>query len=549
MKLYRLFFLIFLIIFIHFIGANCRSKKDTKAAHSSGSGADSLDSIYIESFLKKYPDFKPHRKKLLKFYSRRNYALGWFQKEEVSPQAGMFVNMLNNIKEDGLNDTKYNFIKLKELYSGVKLENKNKDDAEARKQLDLMLTSSYFVYARDLWRGIIDPSDENIEWYVQKKKIKYGKTLDAILESKGNAFAKFEPLHEEYKKLKNYLSVLRGIEKNGGWPVIDMKDKLQKGDTSSVILKVKTLLLLTGDLRTNNQKNLFDPGLEDAVKKFQKRHGLKEDGVLGGKTIEEMNVPVSSRINQIIINMERWRWVPQNLSANYVLVNIPEFKLKVFENNKEAWNMNVIVGKEGHNTPIFNDELEYIVFSPYWNVPKSIAVNELIPLLQKNPVIIEKENMEVYQGKPENTIDPYSVDWNTINENNLVYQFRQKPGGNNALGKVKFLFPNEYDIYLHDTPSHELFSQTKRGFSHGCIRLEEPQKLAEYLLKDHPDWDKQKIEAAMNSGEEQFVKLQNKLPVYILYFTSWVDDKGNINFRDDIYAHDARLAQSFFEQK
>ncbi|HEX8547310.1 MAG TPA: L,D-transpeptidase family protein, partial [Cytophagaceae bacterium] len=397
----------------------------------------------------------------------------------------------------------------------------------------------------------VDPNEENLEWHVQRKKIKYGKTLDAILEdrSEDNPFVKNEPLHPEYNKLKGALAKYKELEKKGGWqPITLTNKKLIKGDTLPEVLALKNRLVASGDLISATKDTVFDQNLEEGVKRFQRRHGMKDDGIVTGKTLEALNVTVGERIEQILINMERWRWVPQMTSENYFVVNIPEYKLHVYEKNKEVWTMNVIVGKAATFTPIFNDEMEYVVMSPYWNVPQSIVDNELLPLLKKNPIVLDKEDMEMYKGDPKNPISPYDVDWSTVTVENNKYKFRQRPGPKNALGRVKFLFPNEFDVYLHDTPSGNLFSQQDRNFSHGCIRLQEPQKLAEYVLKEDSNWPAEKIDEQMHSGEEKYVKLKNKIPVYIVYFTAWVDPSGQVNFRNDVYGHDAKLAKVYFEK-
>jgi len=237
-----------------------------------------------------------------------------------------------------------------------------------------------------------------------------------------------------------------------------------------------------------------------------------------------MNAPISKLIQQIIVNMERSRWVPVDLVSNYIVVNIPAYKLSVYENDTVAWTMNVVVGKPAHKTVIFNGNIKYIVFSPYWNVPSSILKNEVLPGIKRNKNYLASHNME----------------WNGGS-------VRQKPGPKNSLGLVKFLFPNSYDIYLHDTPSKSLFGENTRAFSHGCIRLAEPQKFAEYLLRNDPSWNKQKIVAAMNSGKEQYVTLKETVPVFIAYFTAWVDRQGKINFRNDVYKRDSRLDKMILE--
>ncbi len=260
-------------------------------------------------------------------------------------------------------------------------------------------------------------------------------------------------------------------------------------------------------------------------------------------------MPVSQRIDQILMNMERWRWIPKKFEADYLLVNIPEYKLHVVEDGKEAFNMNVIVGKELHETPIFSDKVEYVVLAPYWNVPFSIIENELRPKLVANAQgTLDRLDMEVVKGWGDKAtpVDPNSIDWANVSEKTWKYTLRRRPGPKNDLGDVKFIFPNSKSIYLHDTPHDELFSQTKRGFSHGCVRVAEPLKLAEYLLRNKPGWDATNIEQTIATREEKYVTLPEKLPVYLVYFTSWVDDAGKVHFRDDIYGHDKSLAKEYF---
>ena len=244
-----------------------------------------------------------------------------------------------------------------------------------------------------------------------------------------------------------------------------------------------------------------------------------------------MNVPVTKRLEQLLMNMDRMRWLANNPSGNLIVVNIPEFVLHVYEGKQKAFDIDVVVGKEGHNTMMFNGDLNQVVFSPYWNVPPSIVAKEILPAIEKNPNYLAKENMEI-----------------TGNDDGLPV-VRQKPGASNALGKVKFLFPNSFNIYFHDTPAKSLFEKDKRAYSHGCIRLKEPEKLANYVLRNQPEWTPEKIEDAMNSGEQKFVRVKDPIPVLITYYTAWADDNGRLNFREDIYGHDERLAEKMFINK
>ena len=256
--------------------------------------------------------------------------------------------------------------------------------------------------------------------------------------------------------------------------------------------------------------------------------GLDMDGVIGPKFMDELNIPIKSRIQQILVNLERVRWLPPENDSVYILVNIPEYRLHVYEHGKYKFGMNVIVGTAANSTVIFTGALKYIVFSPYWNVPVSIVQKEILPGIQKDPNYIARHNME---------ITGYS---------NGLPVVRQKPGTDNALGLVKFLFPNSYDIYLHDTPNHDLFNQSSRSFSHGCIRIAQPTRMAEYLLRYDTSWNPVKIDSAMHQPKEHWVTLKQTVPVFIVYFTAWVDREGRLNFRKDIYGHDAKLAAKLF---
>ena len=302
--------------------------------------------------------------------------------------------------------------------------------------------------------------------------------------------------------------------------------------------------------RTLHAQNdtIFDESLAELVKKFQKLNGLRADGVIGPETIKYMNIPLNARVDQLIINMERWRWIPKKFEDKYIFVNIPEYTMHVKEKGQDVLTMKVIVGKEMNSTPIFSDKLEYVVFAPFWNVPKTIVEKEIKPNMLRNPNFLESQDMEIIKGDRKNftRISPSDIDWQNVTEKNFRYLIRQKPGPKNSLGLVKFLFPNSYNVYLHGTPFQSLFNQEQRGFSHGCVRLEKPTVLAEYLLKNDKAWTPEKIEDAMNAKEEQWVVLKEKIPVYIVYFTSWVDDDGNVYFSKDLYGHDEDLKKEFF---
>ena len=278
----------------------------------------------------------------------------------------------------------------------------------------------------------------------------------------------------------------------------------------------------------SDTSRMFNDTLENAVKIYQSRMGYTPTGVITTEIVKDMNVPALKRVEEILMNMGRMRWMTIEPSGELIVVNIPEFVLHVYEGKNKAFDMNVVVGKEGHNTMMFNGDLNQVVFSPYWNVPPSIVKKEILPKLETNPDYLASQNME------------------QVGTEDGLPKIRQLPGEKNSLGRVKFLFPNSFNIYFHDTPAKSLFEKDKRAYSHGCIRLQEPEKMANYLLRNNPEWTPDRISEAMNSGVEKYVKLKKPVPVIITYYTAWVDDAGRLNFRDDIYNHDKKLAEKMF---
>ncbi|MFN6944751.1 MAG: murein L,D-transpeptidase [Cytophagaceae bacterium] len=513
-----------------------------------------IDSVAIDTFLLKNQYYRMHREEIHTFYGKRNYQLAWSEKGFLIPQTSMFLNIVINLDRHGLITDLDESNRINNLYKSVRQSKELTDPnvVKARKELDIFLTASFFKHAPHLWSGMVDPGKAKLEWYTEPKKITYDEKLDSILydnDYESNPFLEHEPLHKEYKKLRSALSKYRSLQRKGGYTVVDLKHKqrLTRGDTGKSVQALQQRLIESGDLKENKNEGLFDLELKKAVENFQMRHGLKEDGIVGGKTLVMLNTPVSDRITQILINMERWRWVPEKTQKNYLIVNIPEYKLHVYEEEEEKWEMNIIVGTEATGTPVFNDEIDHIVFSPSWMVPRSIALKEILPVVKRNPSYLDKRDIEVYDGNLKKPINPDTIDWKSIEEEDLRFTFKQNPGRHNPLGRVKFMFPNHFDVYLHDTPYGHLFNTKERGFSYGCIRIEEPLKLAEYLLKSQKGWTKEKISNSMNSTEEVYVKIENPIPVYILYFTAWVDDEGVVYFREDIYKHDQKLSKILYQ--
>jgi L,D-transpeptidase YcbB len=551
----RLLWLCFLLAFISCNSGTNKNKNQGDNKSKSRNAMAKTDSAFVEKYVAHEPQFKEHRDIIMKFYRDRNFRLGWFKGNKVVPQANTFMSVVSKAYREGLDPNDYKIKDLKQILS--RYEQTDKQDSahyQLKQEIDLALTASYMNYASDFYRGIVNWKKlDNIEWSVRKNKIKLNKALETILQERDSRYPyyQFEPLHEEYDRLRSALQQYRDIRKAGGWPKIEGVTKIKLGDSSTVVPLLRKRLLPQKRWNvTGPNQFIMDQELVEAIKDFQDRHGMKPDGTLGPNTLKQMNVPIDDRIDQIIINMERWRWVPKpkKFEEKHIFVNIPEFKLYARDKGKDVVEMRVIVGKTMNSTPIFSDMLEYIVFSPYWNVPASIVVNEMKPKLINDPGWLERMDMELVEGYGKNAlpVSPYTVDWASIDEENFKYLIRQRPGPENPLGDIKFIFPNEHSVYLHHTASESLFNQSQRGFSHGCVRVEKPVELAKFLLSDQPQWDETRILEAMHAGSEMYQNLKAKVPVYIVYFTAWVDEQGRVHFRDDIYGHDKELEQEYF---
>lgn len=487
------------------------------AGNFSGQTLLHFDSIQLDLFLKKYPEFAAYKTDFRRFYSPRAFSYAWQTEQGLIEQSSILYNQINALKDNG--------IQTQIPYGDVYMKMMEDASVTPDPERDLMLTGQYLFYARKVLTGLPEQETQSLKWYLPRKKIDYASLLDSMLS--GKLVKPEELIYPQYFLLREKLRSLYNVEKNKLWVEIKPdKNKYQVGDSSPIIAAIRKKLHLSGDITEDSQSPLFDSVMFYGIKSFQGRYGLGEDGVAGPGVLREMSQPLSKRIEQILVNMERCRWLPNETGSNFLVVNIPQFKLLVYEDNKLNWSCNVVVGKETNKTVIFKGDMKYVVLSPYWNVPQSIINKEVVPGMKRNKNYLANHNME----------------WNNG-------QVRQKPGGNNSLGLVKFLFPNSYDIYLHDTPSKSLFKEEKRAFSHGCIRVSEPGRLAEYLLRDNKNWPPEKIRAGMNSGKEQYITLTPTVPVYIVYFTAFVDNQGKLNFRDDIYKRDDKLAAMIMARK
>jgi murein L,D-transpeptidase YcbB/YkuD len=359
---------------------------------------------------------------------------------------------------------------------------------------------------------------------------------------------RLRPQQASYDRLRQALAVYRALLLRGDWPRVSGGRLLRKGSVSDRVAELKRRLDASGDIAVDvtNRTKIFDADLEEAVMSFQKRHGLKADGIVGLETLTALNVSLKRRIRQIELNMERLRWILGNVEQRSIVVNIANFELDVLENGKSVLSMKVVVGKPYRDTPVFTSKMTYLTINPSWNVPDSIARKEILKEIRKNPDYLARENIKVLKGwgSREEEIDPREIDWSRITPENLPYRFRQEPGPLNPLGRLKFMLPNKFDVYLHDTPARGLFSANVRAFSHGCTRIEKPLELAEYILRDDPAWTRERLLAAIEEGTEQEVKIPRPLNVHFLYLTAWVDERGILQFRDDIYGRDKLLDEA-----
>ncbi|MEP6615678.1 MAG: L,D-transpeptidase family protein [Ginsengibacter sp.] len=487
-----------------------------------------VDSMQLEKFITEKNLADSISRRMRSFYNARNYQFAWFSSDGLTEQALGFWNLHNYATYTG--DTAQRDKNLQKRMDNM-IADSNFSVSSKDKSIintEFLLTQHFIEYSlTNFEKGFVKRKE--LERFIPMKKEDPMVLADSIYTKKHKDNKYFDDVNNSYKLLKAELGKYYAIAQKGGWQSLPPDPRLfKKGSTSLFIAVLKKRLQVTGDMPPGDTTLAFSEPLENAVKNFQQRLGYTPDGIITSIQIKDLNVPVADRLKQILINMNRMRWMPQEPEGKLILVNIPEFVLHFLDGKTKIFDMDVVVGKEGHNTMMFTGKLSTIVFSPYWNVPPSIVKKEILEHMESNPDYLAEQNMEV-----------------TGNEGGLPV-IRQLPGDKNSLGRVKFLFPNSFDIYFHDTPAKSLFKKDKRAYSHGCIRLSDPVKMAEYLLKDDAQWPPEKIQAAMDSGNEQFVKIKDPVPVYITYYTSWVDERGQLNFRDDIYNRDNAIAKKMF---
>lgn len=473
----------------------------------------------------------------------------WVTKDGHGEKAAILFSVLKNCEMDGLVPEQYNVQRITSLWNGK--------TAEELIELDTLLTHSFIMYAHDVQNGRVYSERSNSVLIKSERAPKFdGLTLvKAALSSPDlNQFlAGLLPSHKYYRNLRAALPHYRNLAATGGWPFVALGKTIHPGEQDSRIPIIWKRLWIEGFIQSAiTDIPVYDEALVQAVRQFQLRHGLTSDGMIGKGTIAAMNISVENKIKKIILNLERWRWEAHDLGKKYVLVDVAGFTLEGIVDDEVVLEMAVIVGTQEHETPLFTDQIQYIDINPYWNVPPSIARNEMLGELRKNPYYLNSNHIRLFSDRtPEaSELNPLSINWKEISLKKMgQFKLRQDPGKWNALGDIKFVFPNSYNVYMHDTPAQSLFQRSKRDFSHGCIRLSSPLKLAEFLLEGNKEeWLMDRFKEIIGTGKRTVIRLPTPIPVHITYQTVRSDQNGVISFYPDIYDRDQQLEQLLFKE-
>ena len=478
--------------------------------------------------------------RLRAFYLKRQFQPVWFEDDAPTENARLWRDTLLRAGEEGLDPSEYHSAAIRYLWRA------RRDVSRAR--LELLLTDAFIRYAIEARAGYQYPRLVDNEWYVTPPKVYPLKMLDELLlaEDFQHALDIIPPQHGGYQRLKKALiRYSQMLHEQGEWTLIPKGKYMKLGSWDYQISLIRQRLKHEGYKLDELPKDeyLFDRELEKAVKHFQRNTGEKPDGIVGPKTRYAMNLSIADRIEQIVQNMERWRWLPYDMGEKYLMVNMAGYRLYIVEKNDVVLEMPVIIGKPYRATPAFSRKVEYLEFNPTWKVPPSIAKEDFLPKIRKDIGFLKSNNIKVFESwaadAPE--LNPEEVDWDAMEPKSLSYKFEQIAGDHNSLGRVKFMFPNSFRVYLHDTPSRKLFSQNVRTFSSGCIRVSRPVTLASYLLGKNNGWTNPEIRRLIERGETQRVNLKNEVPIYLLYWTAWVDEGDLVQFRPDIYRRNNKI--------
>jgi murein L,D-transpeptidase YcbB/YkuD len=546
------------LFWYHGVGAARRTQTEASAKsgaspqHLSPDGQATLRAIIQSGKLSelRWPDFSDYDKHVQKFYESYANSLPWVREMQPTAQARELISLLLKAEQEGLAAEDYDGPRWSDRLAKLKPSAPQPSEADAVR-FDVALTVCVMRYTSDLRIGKVNPKHFEFGFDIETKKYNLPEFLkENVVDASDVAgvMAKVEPPYPGYQRtiqaLHSYLEFAKEFDGNQ-LPAI--QKPIAPGESYPGVPKLTRLLRLVGDLPADASVpadgTVYQAPLVEAVKNFQRRHGRAPDGRITTQTLADLNVPLTSRVRQMQLTLERWRWLPIGLHSAPIVANIPEFRLRAYdENYKSTLSMNVVVGKAyNHNTPVFSDTIQYVVFRPYWSVPNSIAKAEFLPKIAGDPDYLAKKGFEVVNGRQE-VVTSGTVTSDMLAQLRAGKLFiRQTPGAKNSLGLVKFIFPNSYNVYMHDTPAQEFFAKSRRDFSHGCIRLEKPADLAAWVLRDNPGWNMDRVRAAMDGSPNQQVNLAHPIPVLIVYGTVVVTEDGVVHFYDDIYGHDAAL--------
>lgn len=507
----RLLFQLFIAVISIICTTNCWGKEYCIQKQ------DSITAASVDSFIAKNQVNQKYSAAIKEFYASNQHEYVWIQNNQINQHAKEFIIHANKLAPNSIDSS----------FVG-QLTKQNFSQNNAASDIDLSLSLAFFTYAEKwLMPSDIDPT--LVKWRIPKISLPLVNQLKNWLNPA--TISGFNTGSQNFKQLlENFVSLSSIAALDTGINIPTSNIKINKGETASVIKQIKKKLKLLGDYKSTDTTSLYSGLLDDAIHRFQERMGLPKTNYIDKIVLQAIRTPIQKYANTIAINLERLRWMPAMMDSNYIVVNIPAFQLIVFDSSKIQFKMPVIVGSASKNTIIFSDRMRYIVFSPYWNVPPSIVRAEILPGIRNNSNYLASKNMEITTHGDLPTI-------------------RQLPGTSNSLGLVKFLFPNPYNIYLHDTPGKHLFAKQNRSLSHGCVRLGDARKMAGYLLRNDASWTTIKIDSAMHQQKEKWVTLKKTMPVFIAYFTSWVDSNGVLQFRKDIYNLDTQLEQLLFKKE
>lgn len=499
---------------------SCKQKPKSQKTEK-GVSLISIDSTKISPFIDEFNQLEKYKTDYTKIYNHYDFHYIWFDEEGMVDYAESLYNQVQDLNKEGIFTS---FPYQKEIDT---IFNKEIKDPDEFQEAEFLMTGLYLFYLNHVYKGIDSQITKDLGWLLPRKDVDDIVLLDSVIS--GEEWERNDSLMvDQYFKMRDKLEEYRKIQQEGEWEKIEFSSKkksFKPNDSSEVILQIRNRLYQSGDLKNNNHSEVYDKELQQAMAKFQKYHGFKTDSIISAEHIAALNVPVSDYITKIVVNLERMRWIPPkvNQAKEFIFVNIPAYHLDYYRKGEVIFESDIIVGNVMTKTVIFDGEMSYLAFSPYWNIPQSIIEKEIKPGMEKDEDYLKKRNMEWNDGR-----------------------VRQLPGGNNSLGLVKFMFPNSNDIYLHDTPAKYLFQNEERALSHGCIRVAKARDLAITILEDDEEWTPEKIDKAMHAGRERTYNLKNKIPVYIGYFTAWVDEDNEISFFKDIYKRDEKLADLLF---